>query len=38
LYIEGIVASIAGDNVVLIITSNEKIAKDVANTIENNLN
>lgn len=38
LYIEGIVASIAGDNVVLIITPNEKIAKDVANTIENNLN
>ena len=38
LYIEGIVASIAGDNVVLIITPNEKIAKDVANTIENNIN
>ena len=31
LHIEGIVASIAGDNVVLIITPNEKIAKDVAN-------
>ena len=37
LYIEGIVASIAGDNVVLIITSNEKQAKDVANTIEKNI-
>ena len=38
LYIEGIVASIAGDNVVLIITPNEKLAKDVANTIKNNIN
>ena len=38
LYIEGIVASIAGDNIVLIITPNEKIAKDVANTVENNIN
>ena len=37
LYIEGIVASIAGDNVVLIITPNEKQAKDVANTIEKNI-
>ncbi len=38
LYIEGTVASIAGDNVVLIITPNETTAKDVANTIETNIN
>ncbi|MDA2947099.1 MAG: hypothetical protein O3B30_04960 [Actinomycetota bacterium] len=34
LYIDNIVASIAGDNVVLIISTNETKAKEVAKTIE----
>jgi transcriptional regulator of arginine metabolism len=34
LYLDGIVASIAGDNVVLIITADQKIAKQVAKAIE----
>ena len=37
LYIDNIVASIAGDNVVLIISNNETKAKEVAKTIENNI-
>tara|TARA_B100001173_G_scaffold135836_1_gene118009 strand:+ start:1401 stop:1862 length:462 start_codon:yes stop_codon:yes gene_type:complete len=37
LYIDNIVASIAGDNVVLIISKNESKAKEVAKTIENNI-
>ena len=34
LYLDGIVASIAGDNVVLIITADQKNAKQVAKAIE----
>ena len=34
LYLDGIVASIAGDNVVLIITADQKNAKQVAKSIE----
>ncbi len=37
LYIDNIVASIAGDNVVLIISNNESKAKEVAKTIEDNI-
>ena len=37
LYIDNIVASIAGDNVVLIISKDETKAKEVAKTIENNI-
>ena len=37
LYIDNIVASIAGDNVVLIISNDESKAKEVANTIEDNI-
>jgi len=37
LYIDNIVASIAGDNVVLIISTNETKAKEVAKTIEDNI-
>ena len=37
LYINNIVASIAGDNVVLIISNNETKAKEVAKTIEDNI-
>lgn len=37
LYIEDIIGSIAGDNVVLIITPSEVKAKEVAEIIENNL-
>ena len=37
LYIDNIVASIAGDNIVLIISKNESKAKEVAKTIENNI-
>ena len=37
LYIDNIVASIAGDNVVLIISNNETKAKEVAKTIEDNI-
>ena len=37
LYINNIVASIAGDNVVLIISNDETKAKEVAKTIENNI-
>ena len=37
LFIDNIVASIAGDNVVLIISNNETKAKEVAKTIENNI-
>ena len=37
LYIEDIVGSIAGDNVVLIITPSEAKAKEVAEIIDNNL-
>ena len=37
LYIDNIVASIAGDNVVLIISTNESKAKEVAKTIEDNI-
>jgi len=37
LYIANIVASIAGDNVVLIISTNETKAKEVAKTIEDNI-
>ena len=37
LYIDNIVASIAGDNVVLIISNDETKAKEVAKTIENNI-
>ena len=35
LYLDNVVASIAGDNVVLIISSNEKKAKVIAQNIEN---
>ena len=34
LYLDGIVASIAGDNVVLVITADQKNAKQVAKAIE----
>ena len=37
LFIDNIVASIAGDNVVLIISKDETKAKEVAKTIENNI-
>ncbi len=37
LYINNIVASIAGDNVVLIISTDESKAREVAKTIENNI-
>ena len=37
LYIDNIVASIAGDNVVLIISNSESKAKEVAKTIEDNI-
>ena len=37
LYIEDIIGSIAGDNVVLIITPSEVKAKEVAEIIDNNL-
>jgi len=37
LYIDNIVASIAGDNVVLIISNNETKAKEIAKTIEDNI-
>ena len=37
LYIDNIVASIAGDNVVLIISTDESKAREVAKTIENNI-
>ena len=37
LYIDNIVASIAGDNIVLLISNNETKAKEVAKTIENNI-
>ena len=37
LYINNIVASIAGDNVVLIISNDETKAKEVAKTIEDNI-
>ena len=37
LYIDNIVASIAGDNVVLLISNNETKAKEVAKTIEDNI-
>ena len=37
LYIDNIVASIAGDNVVLIISSDESKAREVAKTIEDNI-
>ena len=37
LYIDNIVASIAGDNVVLIISNDESKAKEVAKTIEDNI-
>ena len=37
LFIDNIVASIAGDNVVLIISNDETKAKEVAKTIENNI-
>jgi len=37
LYIDNIVASIAGDNVVLIISNNESKAKEVAKIIEDNI-
>ena len=37
LYIDNIVASIAGDNVVLIISKNQSKAKEVAKTIEDNI-
>ena len=37
LFIDNIVASIAGDNVVLIISNNETKAKEVAKTIEDNI-
>ena len=37
LYIENIVASIAGDNVVLIISTDESNAREVAKTIEDNI-
>ena len=37
LYIDNIVASIAGDNVVLIITTDESKAREVAKTIEDNI-
>ena len=37
LYIDNIVASIAGDNIVLIISNDETKAKEVAKTIENNI-
>ena len=37
LYINNIVASIAGDNVVLIISTNESKAREVAKTIEDNI-
>ena len=38
LYIDNIVASIAGDNVVLIISTDESKAREVAKTIEDNIN
>ena len=37
LYIDNIVASIAGDNVVLIISTDESRAREVAKTIEDNI-
>ena len=37
LYIDNIVASIAGDNVVLIISTDESKAKEVAKTIQDNI-
>ena len=37
LYIDNIVASIAGDNVVLIISTDESNAREVAKTIEDNI-
>ena len=37
LYIDNIVASIAGDNVVLIISTDESKAREVAKTIEDNI-
>ena len=37
LYIDNIVASIAGDNVVLIITTDESKAREVAKSIEDNI-
>ena len=37
LYIDNIVASIAGDNVVLIISNDETKAKEIAKTIEDNI-
>jgi len=37
LYIEDVIASLAGDNAVLIITPNENKAKEVAEIIDNNL-
>ena len=37
LYIDNIVASIAGDNVVLIISTDESKAREVAQTIEDNI-
>ena len=37
LFIDNIVASIAGDNVVLIISNNETKAKEVSKTIEDNI-
>ena len=37
LFIDNIVASIAGDNVVLIISNNETKAKEIAKTIEDNI-
>ena len=37
LFIDNIVASIAGDNVVLIISNDESKAKEVAKTIEGNI-
>ena len=37
LYIDNIVASIAGDNVVLIISNDESKAKEVAKTIQDNI-
>ena len=37
LYIDNIVASIAGDNIVLLISNNETKAKEVAKTIEDNI-
>ena len=37
LYIDNIVASIAGDNVVLIISTDESTAREVAKTIEDNI-